>query len=123
MTYARGCIVATRHVLKVVVFVLVCNLAVLRTDAASSYHLVKTIKASGSQDTWDFQTIDQEGRWLPSLGADLSVWDIRTVWSHSASRPWRKSGILRLEKIRMRLSTIRQASECFPSMVTAVTRL
>jgi len=56
--------VATRHVLKVVVFVLVCNLAVLRTDAAGSYHLIKTIKASGSQDTWDFQTIDQEGRRL-----------------------------------------------------------
>jgi len=53
-----------RHTFKVVILCLISHLAVFLADAATRYHLIKSIKASDSQDTWDFQTIDQDGRRL-----------------------------------------------------------
>ncbi len=55
---------AMRHTFKVVILCLISHLAVFLADAATRYHLIKSIKASDSQDTWDFQTIDQDGRRL-----------------------------------------------------------
>jgi len=55
---------AIRYVLKGVGFFLISQLALFVADAATRYHLIKTIKVSNSQDTWDFQTIDQAGRRL-----------------------------------------------------------
>src|SRR5258706_14737524 len=43
---------------------LACQVASNTANAASGYHLDKTIKASDSGDTWDFQTVDAKGRRL-----------------------------------------------------------
>ena len=55
---------AARRILNLAVVVLACHPAVSWVKGASGYHLVKTIKASASEDTWDFQTIDAQGRRL-----------------------------------------------------------
>jgi DNA-binding beta-propeller fold protein YncE len=56
--------VALRRILSVAIVLLACHFASNSADAATGYHLVKTIEASDSADTWDFQTIDARGRRL-----------------------------------------------------------
>jgi len=56
--------VTLRRILKVAIALLAWQFASNLADAATRYHLVKTIKASDSADTWDFQTIDAKARRL-----------------------------------------------------------
>src|SRR5947208_2447550 len=53
-----------RRILWPALVLLVFQFAVSAAYAGTGYHLIKTIKASDSQDTWDFQTIDEIGRRL-----------------------------------------------------------